>query len=255
MAMLLRPLMCDSQVRLHAGRGRYGLVAVIFFDGDQTLWDFRALMRRTLAATIKELRRREPAVEGDLSVEAFVADREAAAEQLRGKVTNLESIRLAAFTRSLQRLGIQDARLADHLNNYYLRRRFAGVDLYDDVRPVLETLIRDHAVGLLSNGNSYPERVGLERFFTATVFSQDHGVEKPDPRIYVIAQAAIPGGEYVMVGDSVTNDVIAAQCVGWAGIWLNRDRRDPPAGVRPDAILTDLYELPALVNGGCLKAG
>jgi hypothetical protein len=50
MAMLLRQLMCDSQVRLHAGRGR------------------------TLAATIEELRRREPAVEGDLSVEAFVTD-------------------------------------------------------------------------------------------------------------------------------------------------------------------------------------
>jgi HAD superfamily hydrolase (TIGR01549 family) len=223
-------------------------VAVIFFDGDQTLWDFQGLMRRTLAATIDELRRLEPAVEGDLSVEAFVADREAAAEQLRGKVTSLESVRLAAFTRSLWRLGLPDARLAEHLNDFYLQRRFAGVDLYDDVLPVLETLIRDHTVGLLSNGNSYPERVGLQRIFTATVFSQDHGVEKPDPRIYAIAQAAIPGSEYIMLGDSIINDVVAAQRVGWRGIWLNRDRREPPAGVRPDAILTDLYGLPALID-------
>jgi hypothetical protein len=42
-------------------------VAVIFFDGDQTLWDFQGLMRWTLAATIDELRRLEPTVEGDLS--------------------------------------------------------------------------------------------------------------------------------------------------------------------------------------------
>jgi putative hydrolase of the HAD superfamily len=227
---------------------RYELVAVIFFDGDQTLWDFQALMRRALAATIEELRRQEPTVEGDLSVEAFVADREAVAGQLRGKVTNLESVRLAAFTRSLWRLSIPDTRLAEHLNDYYLQQRFAGVDLYDDVLPVLETLVRDHTVGLLSNGNSYPERVGLERFFAATVFSQDHGVEKPDPRIYAIAQAAIPGSDYIMVGDSITNDVIAAQRVGWAGIWLNRDRQDPPADVRPDAILTDLYELPTRID-------
>jgi putative hydrolase of the HAD superfamily len=223
-------------------------VAVIFFDGDQTLWDFQALMRRTLAATIKELRRLEPAVDGDLSVEAFVADREAAADSLRGKVTNLESVRLAAFTRSLSRLGIEHARLAEHLNNYYLQRRFAGVDLYDDVLPVLENLIRKHTLGLLSNGNSYPERVGLERFFTATVFSQDHGTEKPDPRIYAIAQAAIAGSEYIMVGDSITNDVVAAQRVGWKGIWLNRDRLAVPAGVRPDAIVTDLHELPTLID-------
>ncbi len=223
-------------------------MAVIFFDGDQTLWDFQALMRRALAATIEELRRQKPTVEGNLSVEAFVADREAVADQLRGKVTNLESVRLAAFIRSLWRLGIPDSRLAEHLNGYYLQQRFADVDLYDDVLPVLETLVRDHTVGLLSNGNSYPERVGLERFFTATVFSQDHGVEKPDPRIYAIAQAAIPGGNYIMVGDSITNDVIAAQRVGWAGIWLNRDRQDPPSGVRPDAIITDLCELPTLID-------
>ncbi len=225
-------------------------MAVIFFDGDQTLWDFQALMRRTLAATIKELRRQAPTLEGDLSVEEFVADREAVAEQLRGKVTNLESVRLAAFTRSLRRLGIQDAGLAQHLNDFYLQRRFAGVDLYDDVLPVLGILIRDHAVGLLSNGNSYPEQVDLQRLFTATVFSQDHGVEKPDPRIYAIAQAAIPGGEYVMVGDSLINDVVAAQRVGWRGIWLNRDRRVLPTGIRPDAIVADLHELLTLIDAG-----
>lgn len=224
------------------------LVAVIFFDGDQTLWDFRALMHRTLTSTIAELRRQAPTVEGDLSVEAFVVDREAVADELKGQVTNLESVRLAAFTRSLQRLGLTDPRLAEHLNDYYLQRRFADVDLYDDVLPVLEVLVREHAVGLLSNGNSYPERVGLERFFSATVFSQDHGVEKPDPRLYAIAEAAIPGDRYVMVGDSIDNDVAAAQRSGWEGIWLNRDRQDPPTGIRPDAILTDLYELPTLIG-------
>ncbi|GAA2758910.1 HAD family hydrolase [Actinopolymorpha rutila] len=225
-------------------------MAVIFFDGDQTLWDFRTLMRRTLAATIEELRRLVPAAEGDLSVDTFVADRELVAEQLRGTVTNLESIRLAAFTHSLHRLGIDDAGLAEHLNDYYLQRRFANVDLYDDVLPTLETLILNHSVGLLSNGNSYPARVGLEHLFSATVFSQDHGVEKPDPRIYAIARAAIPGDRYVMVGDSIPNDVIGAQQAGWEGIWLNRDRQEPPADARPDAILPNLHGLPALIGTG-----
>lgn len=225
-------------------------MTVIFFDGDQTLWDFRALMRRTLAATIEELRRLAPVAEGDLSVDAFVADRELVADQLRGTVTNLESIRLAAFTRSLERLDIADATLAEHLNDYYLRRRFSTVDLYDDVLPALESLARDHTVGLLSNGNSYPDRVGLQRFFSATVFSQDHGVEKPDPRIYAIAQEAIPGDRYVMVGDSTANDVVAAQRAGWEGIWLNRDRQDTPEGVHPDAIVHDLHSLPTLLRAG-----
>lgn len=159
-------------------------------------------------------------------------------------------MRLAAFTASLERLGICDSRLANHLTHYYLQRRYAEVDLFDDVLPVLQMLVKDHAVGLLTNGNSYPDRVGLERLFTATVFSQDHGVEKPSPRIYAIARTAIPGDRYLMVGDSLTNDVLGAQRAGWQGIWLNRDRQPLLDGIRPDAILTDLYGLPALIGDG-----
>lgn len=169
-------------------------------------------------------------------------------DELRGRVTNLESVRLAAFARSLERLGVPDPRLARHLNEYYLERRFATVDLYDDVLPALEELVRRHTVGLLSNGNSYPERVGLQRFFKATVFSQDHGVEKPDPRIYAIAKEAVPGAHHVMVGDSLTNDVQAAQRAGWTGVWLNRDGAPTPTDVVPDLTLIDLSPLAAALE-------
>ena len=73
------------------------------------------------------------------------------------------------------------------------RHDFADVVLYDDVLPVLAELRRNHQVGLLSNGNSYPKRLGLEDCFQATVLSQDHSVEKPDRRIFDIASALLPG--------------------------------------------------------------
>lgn len=139
-----------------------GPVAVFFFDGDQTLWDFQAMMRRALAATIGELRRLRPETGGDMSVEGFVTDREAAAERLRGHVTNLEQVRFEAFKQSLARLRLRDDDLAAHLNDFYLQRRFADVMLYDDVLPVLAELRQNHHVGLLSNGNSYPKPLGLD---------------------------------------------------------------------------------------------
>ena len=104
-------------------------MAVFFFDGDQTLWDFQAMMRRALAATIGELRRLRPETGGDMSVEAFVTDREAAAERLRGQVTNLEQVRFEAFKQSPARLRLRDDDLAAHLNDFYLQRRFADVML------------------------------------------------------------------------------------------------------------------------------
>ena len=52
-----------------------GSVLSVFFDVDQTLWDFERLMRRALARTIDELLRLGPETHGDLSVESFVTDR------------------------------------------------------------------------------------------------------------------------------------------------------------------------------------
>ncbi len=184
-----------------------------------------------------------PALRGDLSVEAFVADRGQTADALRGVTANLEEIRLEAFRTSLRRLGVTDENMAVHLNDFYLEHRFIGVDLYDDVLPTLEALAGHCRIGLLSNGNSYPNHVELERLLQATVFSQDVGVEKPDSRIFDAAERALPAQRYVMVGDSLVNDVAGAQNAGWAGIWLNRDDAKRSEPIEPDLTATKLSQI------------
>jgi putative hydrolase of the HAD superfamily len=203
----------------------------------------------TLGLTIEELRRLVPDLDGDLTVDAFVVDRQWTNEALRGTTINLEAIRLAAFQESLRRLGVCDEDLARHLNAFYLERRFSSVDLYDDVIPTLNDLAVDHNIGLLSNGNSYPDRVGLQRYFRAAVFSQDVGAEKPDPAIYLAAQKALPGDRYVMVGDSLSNDVTGAQAAGWSGVWLNRGGLPQPSAASPDLTTSSLHQLKRWLHG------
>ncbi|HVX45777.1 MAG TPA: HAD family hydrolase [Mycobacteriales bacterium] len=224
-------------------------IRAVYFDGDQTLWDFRLVMRRALRATLAELRRLRPGPATDaLTVEDLVADRERTAAEM--DESNLERLRCAAFARTLRRIGLPDGDLAEQLNDFYLQRRFSGVEPYPDVLPVLRALRGAVLLGLLSNGNGYPERSGLGGIFDAVVFSQDHRIGKPDRRLFDIAAREIgaPGAEIVMIGDSVENDVRGAQNAGWSGIWLNRDGVPTPEGIRPDAIFADLSGLPGYLN-------
>lgn len=220
----------------------------VFFDGDGTLWDFQALMRRVLGETADLLRARRPKVAGDVSVDALVRDRdEAAREQVR-RLPH-EELRRLGFERTLARLGIPDDGLAAELAEFFLDRRFAGVELYDDTLGCLVALReRGHRVGLLSNGNSYPERSGLAAYFDAVVFAHDVGADKPDPRTYAAAERALPGERYVMVGDNATDDVAGPQRTGWKGVWLNRTGATLEPGVLPDAVVTTLADVPATVE-------
>lgn len=230
------------------------MISSLFFDGDQTLWDFDKLMRRVLRQTLAELRLQRPAPVTDrLDVEAMVDDRQAVAAELAGRETNLERLRLAAFRRTLTRCGLRDDGLADHLNAFYLERRFADVELYPDTIPALTTLRRTYTLGLLSNGNSYPERSGLSGIFAVTVFSQDHGIAKPDRRLYEIAAAEVgaTAETIAMIGDSLVNDVTAAQAAGWQGIWLNRESIPCPDLHTPDAEIASLVELPDALAKAC----
>ena len=53
-----------------------------------------------------------------------------------------------------------------------------------------------------------------------------------------------------MVGDSLRRDVHGAQQAGLRAFWLNRAGRERELDVMPDAEMTSLRELPALLRRG-----
>ncbi len=219
-------------------------IRAVSFDGDGTLWDFQKVMRHSLGWVLDELKQADPDAASMLSIDKMIEIRNRVAEELKGKTTNLEAIRLEAFRQTLIDIGKPDDTLASHLNEVYLKHRFEDIKLYEDVLPVLHELRRKYTIGLLSNGNSYPERCGLEGIFQFIVFSQDYEVEKPDPEIYRIAlkKAGCSKGELLNVGDSLENDVIGAKNAGIKSIWLNRNQNK----INPETVIE--YEIQSLME-------
>jgi putative hydrolase of the HAD superfamily len=243
------------------------VIDTLFFDGDNTLWNFDQVMRRSLHATLAKLRTHRPAAEA-LTVDDLIADRQAVAAELKGTALNaavptgagtgaelnstalsMERLRLAAFQRTLTRFGPPDPSLADELSAFYLDRRFADIELFPETIRVLRALGTTYTIGLLSNGNSYPAKAGLEDLFDIVLFAQDLGVAKPDPAAYELAAEKVdrPPGAIAMIGDSLANDVTGPQAAGWTGIWLNRDGLPCPTEHRPDAVLATLDDLAAVL--------
>ena len=227
------------------------MAAVVTFDADGTLCDFQRLMAAALAAALAELQRLVPdARTATLTIDDLRLTRDSVASELRGQRLTMEQVRLAAFRRTLEEIGRPDPALAAHLLDVYLARRFGEDALYPDVRPMLDALGSRYRLGLVSNGNSYPERSGLGNRFAFAVFAQDHGVQKPDRRFYeiVLAIAGVAAREVIHVGDSLINDVGGAQALGMRTVWLNRGNLPLDAPPRPDAVITTLTDLPAVLQ-------
>ena len=145
-------------------------IRAVSFDGDGTLWDFDKVLHHSLSCVLEELEKVDPKSACMLTIEKMIHIRRRVAEQLKGKVSNLEIVRLEAFRQTLKDIGRPNSELASHLNQVYLKHRFEDVELFSDVLPTLEALREKYVSGLLSNGNSYPEKCGLENVFQFFIF-------------------------------------------------------------------------------------
>lgn len=222
-------------------------VKAISFDADGTLWDFEGVMRRSLVLTLEELRSLLPSPKTAALTEERLAEvrNEAAAEMLDRGCT-MEEIRHEAFSRILEEIDRPDRDLATHLTGFYLERRFEDIELYPDTLPALDALAGAYRLGLVSNGNTYPERCGLGGRFDFVVFAQDHGARKPSPGFYhaVLSEAGVGSDELLHVGDSLANDVEGAQAVGIKAVWLDRTGTANATSARYSARIRHLSELP-----------
>ena len=226
-------------------------ISTISFDGDMTLWDFLKVMRHSLKQTLSELQKQVPTERAlELTVEKMIAIRDQLAEEMKGEIWSLLEIRRRAFERTLEHVGHPDKDLAAHLNTVYRKHRYGDIELYPDVIPTFDALAPHFKLGLLSNGNTYPENCGLEGRFAFVVFSQDVQVEKPDPKIFQITaeRAGCDLTEMLHVGDSLESDVAGAKNVGAPSVWLNRDGLPNDADIRPDYEIASLTEIRTILG-------
>jgi putative hydrolase of the HAD superfamily len=225
-------------------------IRVVTFDADGTIWDFATTMREALVASLQSIQTLYPEEAAGISVSDLIAHRQEAEAAFKGKSMTMEALRFAGFMRTLDAIGIRDEHFAHDLVTSYLEHRFANARIFDDALPALDRLRGQFRLGLLTNGNSYPDKLGVGDRFEFSIIAQEHGVSKPDPEFYELAirTAGVHPDEILHVGDSIDNDVLPARRAGMRAVWVNRAGHDPPRGRQSLATIYSLDELPAFLG-------
>lgn len=72
------------------------------------------------------------------------------------------------------------------------------------------------------------EQAGILHYFEDTYISMDIGYDKPDVRFYreALRRCALHPHEVLMIGDSMTTDVLGAQAAGMDALFFDRKKDD-----------------------------
>jgi HAD superfamily hydrolase (TIGR01509 family) len=131
--------------------------------------------------------------------------------------------------------------------------------LHRDALPTLGVL-RDAGfrLGVIANQPTQVraalERDGLVPFFEVWGVSDDLGLQKPDPALFIhaVRTAGVEPARAVMVGDRLDYDVRPAKVAGLRTVWVLRgeapDVPTPEQLSEPDAAVADLSELPEVIE-------
>ena len=121
---------------------------------------------------------------------------------------------------------------------------------------VKEKLFGKYKLYLASNGTAVVQKgrmtsADLYPYFEESFVSQELGHNKPSLEYFQAAFARIPGfdpNECLMVGDSLTSDILGGKRAGLRTVWVNPHHKTAPEDLKPDYEIEYLADLPALLE-------
>lgn len=235
----------------------------IFIDIDDTLLDYVPCCRDAFEAAMLPFRDSSPASNDQLFALFFSVSGRLFSEAKHGMHTIAEVMELypAEF---MERSGLlrncadqQEKQAQTDIFKHAFRAAWGETHtLVPHAIEILEAL-RDRGYRLFAASNSFGhlqrrrmERAGILHYFETTFISMDIGFDKPDIRFFQHAEQAISTPQtsvspqqILMIGDSMSTDIIGAKAAGWDTCFFNRRPEEQQSKERADYEIRSLTEL------------
>ncbi len=222
----------------------------IFFDLDHTLWDFEKNSKTALRHIFK-------ATELDSKINEFStfhrvyknSNRILWRQYGRGKLTK-EELRTKRFEDTLKYFKIENSALVEELSSSYLEISPFQKNLFPFALDTLTDLKKEkYNMHIITNGFKEVQHIklresGLTPFFDVIVCSEEVGVTKPDPKVFLhsMERAGAVPQKSVMIGDDYQVDYMGALNAGMKAVFFNH--RGYHKVRKGDEVIHQLNELP-----------
>lgn len=212
------------------------MIKTVLLDLDDTIFDFKYAQEIALSDTFRDFGI-EPKAE---VLERYDEINKYVWAQLEEKKMTREEILVKRFEMLLSEHGIEaDANLVQET---YERRLGIGHHYLDGAKEMLNTLVKEYDLYLVSNGTAVVQdgRIGssdLANYLKGIFISERIGADKPSKEFFDYVFERIPGlnkDETVIVGDSLTSDIRGGLNAGIHTIWFNFRHNTPRADIVPE---------------------
>ena len=222
----------------------------LFLDLDDTILDFQKAEHVALSKTLESF-----GLEPKESVlKRYNQINKAHWEALERKEMTRDQVLLGRFQALFAEMGITVD--AETVARTYEHNLGIGHWFMPGAEEAVERLSKKYKLYLASNGTASVQKgrmtsANLYRFFEKVFVSQEIGANKPSIEYFERSFAQIPGfdkSKAIMVGDSLTSDILGGQNAGIATCWVNPDHKPGREDIRVDYEIEALSQLEALLE-------
>ncbi|MBQ3133161.1 MAG: YjjG family noncanonical pyrimidine nucleotidase [Clostridia bacterium] len=223
---------------------------IVLLDLDDTLLDFK----KTEAAAVSQTLARFGIEPTPAVVQRYSEINQSLWKKLEKREITREKLLPHRFELLFAELAVNED--SNRVQAVYEKTLGTGHYFIDGAPELLQTLSKNHALYLVSNGTASVQRgriasAGIEPYFRRMFISHEIGYNKPDIRFFEACFAEIDRfdkSETIIIGDSLSSDMEGGRRAGIATCWFNPHRHPLPDGVTVDHIVSNLADIPSIVG-------
>lgn len=205
----------------------------LFFDLDDTLWDYKANAREALLQMFDEYDLQKfDEFNSESFVSTFLRVNYKLWDDLDHGLITKSVIRQKRFDIVFEALGIYSPKTSRELNSRFIELCPTKRNLTESAINVLDSVKIDYKCHIITNGFKEVQYIkmkssGVHEYFDEIIISDEVGTRKPEAKIFDIAisRSGAQKQESLMIGDNLKTDIRGAREYGIDQVFYNPERK------------------------------